>query len=183
MAREHRHVPRGDQPRGRAAVRRWSSSAKTTSTRPRRIGADHEGSPTSPTGPEGYGIPGRVVDGMDVVAVHRVGVRGRGSRPAAAKARRCSNTRPTGTPATREATPGNYRDREELEGVAPPRPARPLPRPADVGVRRKAPSARRRSTGSAWPRSSRPSGSRSRAPIRTRPRDGSTSTPGGAITP
>ena len=49
----------------------------------------------------GYGIPGVVVDGNDLLAVHRGGGAGGGARAARARARRCSSSRPSACAATR----------------------------------------------------------------------------------
>ena len=59
------------------------------------VPAAHAGrrSPTSPTAASGYGIPGVVVDGADVLACYAAGARGGRAGAGAATARRSSRPR------------------------------------------------------------------------------------------
>ena len=98
---ERRRLPRGGEPgRGLEAARalrhreqpvRPLDAGRPSSTRARDL-ADRG---------VGYGIPGEVVDGNDLLAVLDAVARGRRARARAATGRRCSSSRPSACAATR----------------------------------------------------------------------------------
>ena len=154
------HLPRGRQPRRDPQGARRSSCARTTSGRSRRRSSAPWRCPTSPLRAQGYGFPGVVVDGNDVLAVRAV------AETAVARARAGEG------PTLIEAK--TYRDHGR---TPPPRRRTRAPRSSIRHWRgaRPDPDAWRRSCGTStastprtWRRSTRPPRPRSRRPSRSR---------------
>ena len=86
---------------GRAAGRcRWSSCARTTCTASSPARHRHQAITDIADRAAGYGIPGVIVDGMDVHGGVRGGRRGDRAGARRATARRCSSARPTASSTT-----------------------------------------------------------------------------------
>ena len=128
---------------------------------------------------KGYGIPGAVVDGMDVIAVYRSAAEAV-RRARAGEGPTLLEYKTYRYPGHSRGDPGNYRNRQEMEAVAPTRSDRSAAEPClIVRVRQWAPMTSARSIASARRRSKARSSFAIASPEPEAGRPGSTSSPKG----